>query len=65
MIRHYMFDSFNVNYSMSEAIELSNIISQAITDGYPVKWNDHQNYSWASIDFETNEELIEFKLRYV
>lgn len=65
MIKHYLFDSFNHQYSLAEATERSAIIAQAIKDGYKVKWNDHQHYSWAEIEFETDAEAVAFKLRYI
>ena len=65
MIKHYLFDSFNHQYNLTEARERSVIIAQAIKDGYEVKWNDHQHYSWAVIEFETDAEAVAFKLRYI
>ena len=65
MIKHYMFDSFNHQYTLAESTERSVIIAQAIKDGYAVKWNDHQHYSWAEIEFETDAEAVAFKLRYI
>lgn len=65
MIRHYMFDSHANQYTMEEAAVRSRHAYQAIKDGYPVKWDDHQGWSWAVIEFESNEEAVAFKLRYI
>jgi hypothetical protein len=65
MIKHYLFDSHENEYSYEEATQRSIIIAQAIADGYRVKWYDHQAWSWAEIEFETDAEAVAFKLRYI
>jgi hypothetical protein len=65
MIRHYLFDSLESQYSINEALERTQITAQALADGYDVKWDDHQTWAWASIDFATIEEAVAFKLRYI
>jgi hypothetical protein len=65
MITHTLFDSHANDYSYEEATRRSVLIAQAIRDGYKVKWNDHQAWSWATIEFETDAEAVEFKLRYI
>lgn len=65
MINFTLFDDYVGQYSERERIRLLGWIFDLEKAGFLVKWNDHQAWSWATIQFEDDAEAVEFKLRYL
>lgn len=65
MIKFEVFNDHDNEYPYEERQRLLEIIRRARADGIEITWIDYQAWMWATLEVESNEEVVMFKLKYL